>query len=176
MATETVTPPRPFRNAPSVMQAAAKLLAPDVMAWAMAEGEQLTAEDDLPGIEKELVAAFNRVEYKGLDGYDLAKELEFNCGYSPDAYLVEILDRAGFVQNTAHNEAVKNWVMDNKVFVPFKIGDQVYVSRMGQTGGTPALFGRVNEIHAETASVTVTIPEMNSSQRVTVPFELCSRD
>ena len=154
METPTLVP-RPKSDAPSILEEAAEIMAPKVMEWCQQEGEQLT-DDDLPQFKKHLAEVFDRVGYKGFDGYDLAKGLEDMHGYSPDSSLVEILDEAFHYVREAHQKAIKSWVKDNNIVVPFAVGDKVKVKQPFKKD----VIGTITKIDAETAICFVNCPEL----------------
>lgn len=108
---EPTTPPRPTRRDPDVIQAAANQLAPDVFKWC---GDGDTTLED---ITTDLVKA---LRWK-TDGYELARELD---DYSPDAELVEILDKADILIHAAQRKACEEWVKSTRIPAP-AIGMQV---------------------------------------------------
>jgi hypothetical protein len=105
--------PRPTRNDPQILAAAAKRLAPKVKQW-------LGHDDDTPigDIEADLIMALRYND----DGYEIAKELDGT--YSPDAQLVEILDDASWDRSRALEIACTAWVEENKL-QPIPVGTRV---------------------------------------------------
>lgn len=147
--------PRPKDNAPSILEKAAEMLAPSVMEWCQQEDGWLR-DDDLPDFKHDLSDVMKRTWYKGGDGYDLAKALEDMHGYSPNSELVDILNDAARHVREAHEKAVKNWVKDNNIVVPFAIGDKVKVKQPFKKD----VIGTITKIDAETAICFVNCPEL----------------
>lgn len=95
---QTVTPTRPQRRDPEIIQiAAAKLAAVIVKEW---------IDDGTPveDVAKDLERAMRWDD----DGYAIAKKLDGY--YDPDARLVDLLDQAGHLIRVAHDEACREWV------------------------------------------------------------------
>lgn len=57
-----------------------------------------------------------------MDGYELAKELDTICGWSPTAQDVETLDNFGHEVREAHRQACIAWARENDVQPPLPIG------------------------------------------------------
>lgn len=95
---------------------------------------------DRPKITRELIAAaaktfcarngwdeqqaedLGRVAYAHMDGYELAKELDHVCYWSPTAQDVDTLDWFSHEINEAHRQACAAWARDNNVQPPLPIG------------------------------------------------------
>ena len=62
--------------------------------------------------------------YRGgyMDGYELAKALDSECGWMPTAQDVETLDCFGGEVREAHRQACIAWARDNNVQLPLPIG------------------------------------------------------
>lgn len=93
------------------------------------------------------------------DGYELAKDLERE-GFDPDAQMVAELDNFGFEVNSAHGQAVKDWVKLVGFEPLYEVGDTVLVPRiLDDKGGS----GKITEIRHDTAEYLVkTDPSSNS--------------
>jgi hypothetical protein len=76
-------------------------------------------------------AARKAIRWGAGDGYELAKEFE-ECGFHPDAMLVDELDSAKFIESDITKAAVKKWVSENKIELPLKDGDIVEVTVYGE--------------------------------------------
>ena len=63
--------------------------------------------------------------HSGIDGYELAKNLDSYCGWSPDAEDVDQLDDIGMVISTAQKEARKDWAKAWNIQPPHPIGTKV---------------------------------------------------
>lgn len=59
------------------------------------------------------------------DGYRLARELEDECGISPDSELVDILDGVQYEMYTLIGNAVKEWVKKYELTLDFEVGQKV---------------------------------------------------
>ncbi len=98
---------RPSPCSKGVNAAVAKKLAPAIAAW-MEDGA--SAVDVEPDLVKTLSIRS--------DGYELAKALEERCGYSPDAQLVEILNRVGSLRQIECDRLQEAWVKARGFTVP----------------------------------------------------------
>lgn len=117
------TPPRPKRNDPEIIKAAAKGLAVKVLEWLKAGGDEIEASE----VEEDLVSvmAYNR------DGYELAKALD-RKGWAPDDELVEILRESEWLKLEAHDKAQIEWVKSVGLAAP-PVGATVRFEHQGQT-------------------------------------------
>jgi hypothetical protein len=59
------------------------------------------------------------------DGYELAKYLDDNYGYSPDTNLVEALDCASSLYDGIIEQQSKEWVLAYEIKLSYAIGDKV---------------------------------------------------
>jgi hypothetical protein len=121
-----MTPKRPSRLNESIRAAAAKKLAPDVLRWAKAGGDHLLTLEDVE-------ADLTKVVGYATNGYEIAKDLENDHYYAPDAELVEILDNAFIYISQAHNEACLKWLEENPIPAP-EIGSKVTLRDNPQAG------------------------------------------
>lgn len=133
-----MTIPRPTRFDASIRTAIATQLAPAVLDWLD------DATCSLSDIIRDLENVFN---YYDLEGYALAKSLE-NRGYIPDSNLVEILDRAYFIESKVVKDATTQWVIDNNIVPAYAIGH--VVTYKPSTYG-PKLTGEIVRIDESTA-------------------------
>ena len=60
--------------------------------------------------------------HANMDGYELAKELDSMCGWSPTAQDVETLDNFSCEVREAHRQVCIAWACDNNVQPPLPIG------------------------------------------------------
>lgn len=60
-----------------------------------------------------------------MDGYELARELENKCYWSPDASMVEDLDSFSSRCDRRLEAAEKTWATENPMEPPFPVGTQV---------------------------------------------------
>lgn len=61
-----------------------------------------------------------------MDGYELAKRLDLDHGWSVDAQLVEYLDEFRSDVESKNEQACKAWAQDNLIQPPYPIGTQLY--------------------------------------------------
>ena len=71
----------------------------------------------------------------GMDGYELAKELDNDCGWSITTEDVDTLDAVGLVVGPALKEARKAWAEQHNIQPPLPIGTRI---KLGKGGGTIA--------------------------------------
>jgi hypothetical protein len=117
---------RPTRRDAAVVAEAARWLASKVHGWLKEGGDNVSTYEE---VLSDLVDA---LKWGDTDGYELAKSLERNRSYDPDANLVEILDEASSVFSRAHTEAQKAWVISSGAKPQFKPGDTVKFSHGGE--------------------------------------------
>lgn len=159
MASEaTLATARPKARCEAALRIAASDLAKRVVAdW---DSDGFTVEE----VEADIFKAFGK-SYP-IDGYNVAKALEDYCGWGPDAALVEILDDASWAIDRARDVMIAEWVIENKITVPFVVGDQVL---------SPKGLGVVTEVKASHAKVNVHTPEQTPNSAWVFDAELCSR-
>lgn len=124
---------KPRRNDKAVLDATAKVLAPQVAVW-LADGTSGTSARLISGITKAI-----RNES---DGYAIAKALA--C-YNPDAELVEILNDARYIKGDELRKALALWVAENNLMGP-AVGATVQDMRHPEDGIGVVL---TNEIYGE---------------------------
>jgi hypothetical protein len=144
---EGAAPPRPTRYDPRVISAAIDKLAPNVLDWA--DDPSVELED----VTSDLTKAMKSVPFRD-DGYTIAKAMEDQCGYSPDAQLVEILDRAGWEMYDAHKALEREWVTDWDIKLKHAVGDAVKFEMNRQ-----AYEGVICETDPALAEYTVSVPD-----------------
>lgn len=113
--------PRPTKKAPEIIRKAAEALATEVKEW-LGPDDETEIEEIIKDLEKAL--KWHR------DGYEIAKRMD---DYMPDAALVDILDRAGWLVDKAHNEACVLWLQEAKLKEP-EIGALVRHTKMPERG------------------------------------------
>ena len=86
-----------------------------------------------------------------VDGYALAKRLDEECSWSPVTEDVDELDDIGQILYEALQSRQKNWVKENNIIVPFKIGDVVSFEH-----GAP-MTGTIIRIIEDTAKIVVEV-------------------
>lgn len=74
------------------------------------------------GWDADQAADLARVYRANMDGYELAKELDHRCGWTPTAQDVETLDNFSDRVREAHREVCIAWARDNNVQPPLPIG------------------------------------------------------
>jgi len=114
---------RPNINDEAVVKYAAEKLLPDMINWL---GEDDEAESE---ILEDLIKAIQYAD----DGYEIAKRLDGN--YSPDAALVDILDRASSYKRSALQSLCTEWVISEELEAP-QIGSHVTHIRYNDAIGT----------------------------------------
>ena len=63
--------------------------------------------------------------YHWIDGYELAKELENNHSWSIEASMIEELDNIQYEVDSLHKEVCMQWVVDEDIKPPLKIGTAI---------------------------------------------------
>ena len=111
---------RPKQFDQSVVNAAAKKLAPKVKEW-------LDDDSELAYIEEDLTKALKWHD----DGYEIARKLDGQ--YSPDAALVKILDEASYLKSEACRDAERAWVKENNI-QEIPLGTRVQWGRKPEAG------------------------------------------
>lgn len=134
--------PRPTKNDPEVLKAAAQALLPEVMDWLKCNDSEYTEDEILNDLQKAL--QWND------DGYQIARNLDSWC---PDAALVEILDGAYFAKGTARSKACEAWVKENGL-TGQAIGSRVVSDRHPEAGVGTVLLNHSN------GTSTVNFPKM----------------
>lgn len=135
------TVPRPKRNDPDVILAAARGLAPALLNWSNQGGSSFVAQGE--ELERTVTELADILKYRyNDDGYSLAKNLEHN-GWDADSELVEIMDEAAYTVRQAWDKACQKWVADNKLKGP-AIGAEVTWLRHPDYG-----VGKVRSDHAD---------------------------
>lgn len=132
-----------------VRLAAAKAFAQDLVGEfpdLLTEGDE---EESLQSVADDL---FEELGSSG-DGYEIAKNLERNHGWSPDARMVEILDGASSYQWEAYERGVKEWVAATGVKPKLEVGATVSVLLLDQA----VVTGEVVGITLEVATYTLFI-------------------
>ena len=111
---------RPSAHSDAINQAVAKRLAPKVLSWLNEPG--VTVEE----VQKDLEQTLDFQH----DGYALARDLERQAGYDPDAALVEILDEVSTLRHSLLNEATAAWVKSRGLQEP-AVGSSVKFDHRG---------------------------------------------
>lgn len=117
--------PRPVWD-DKIRKELAEIVGGEVYMW---DGGQLDSLEQCIGYIYELL------EYHSNgDGYELARELENDCNFSPDSRLVDILDGAQYEKHTLIAKAVEKWVKEYALTLDLEVGQKVRaeVSRRGQ--------------------------------------------
>lgn len=140
---------RPARHSEARTEAGMKLLLADVMQWWRAQYPpsfkgQIEEEDD---ILADLVDCY---ENHPEDGYQFARDLERSHGWSPDTWLVDILDNADACHHKAYREVVKKWVKDYDIKPPLAIG-----TRVKANWGLEVIEGTITRIYEDEACYVV---------------------
>jgi hypothetical protein len=141
-------PARPVRHDDSLASMIVGRLLSDVTDW-VTRDDGTDAGVDVAG--ELLRAVENTIEE---NGYHLARELE-RQGWLPDAALVDILDQAGSIRGDVHREAVRRWVKEWDISIPFKVGDRVSIEHKGC-----AVEGQIAAVSPDTAECTVSCPAL----------------
>lgn len=136
-----------------IAEIAAVNLLPSVQEWLGEEGDDI------------LEQIADAIRFKS-DGYDIAKHLEDNYYWSPNAHLVEILDVAYHRVSQAHEQLEREWVAENGITVPADLLNQRVSCRSG--------VGTVTKIIEQTAKVIVTEDGTTPGYGWVVPFETCT--
>lgn len=152
------TTKRPTRQDEDVIQKVAAGLANRVVKWSNGE---ISLEDATEDLKKAL-------KWGGTDGYEIAKRLERDAGYSPDAGLVEELDSAVFVMSKAHSDAQAEWVSKNNIRPEFKPGDKVMWVRRKCEG---VIVEDNGSIYLKTGHYKLRTADSAANSSYAVPFE-----
>lgn len=151
-----MTPSRPLRLSPAIRDAVVAELLPDIMRW-----RSRSTDEEILEIERSNVAATLNVVLSGvtLDGYQIAKKLENEQGWRPDAQLVRILDEAGLQRDLIYNEQVFIWVAENSIKPKLAIGDHVDIPIYGHGKRR----GIVVALKADIAQYAVSVPDLGQT-------------
>lgn len=95
------------------------------------------------GMDHDAAADIASVWSGHMDGYELARELDRMCGWSPNAQDVEVLDGFSFALMEAHRAACLAWAKENNIQPPLPIGT---MTTLGEITGIYALDGACYEI------------------------------
>lgn len=106
---------RPQRTDEDVLQKTAETLAIDLH-----KAFPDDVVDDLADIIDQLKES---IRYES-DGYRICRDLE-NEGWSPDAEMVQVVDRVESIRQSVLDSAVANWIVDAQIEPAFKVGDTV---------------------------------------------------
>lgn len=137
--------PRPTINDKRIHAMVAKQLLPRVVGWL---GKEAT---DREKIESDLVES---LQYShGFDGYQVAKNLERDCYWSPDSELVDILDGAHHEAYQAAKDLAKDWVSRSGLTCDLAVGTPVIIDQVYPDKNVPGVIGG---IYPETAEYVVT--------------------
>lgn len=151
-------PPRPTLYDPSVTLRAAEITAPAVLTWLRGEGEKNVS---LVEVVDDLVRVLKHNAFG--DGYELARSLEDECGYSPNAELVEQLD--GYPTDVALKELEMQWVKAYNISLDLPIGTQVQVLK---SHPSQSWIGIIRKHYPENAHYGVENPNDNRNQKLFV--------
>lgn len=138
-------PKRPGRYDEAVTKKVAQALLDDVAEWADSADDK---DRILADLTKILGDSFDD------DGYAISKDME-RRGYSPDADLVEILDRASVERYSAHKEVMADWVRANDLTLSIPVGAAVSVKMGGKDH-----VGQIRDRDPATAQYAVFIPAL----------------
>lgn len=105
-----IPPPAPKRTVGMVKEAVLAYIKRHNLPW----GDPEQAADDIAN-----------EWYSGMDGYQLAKDLDTGCGWSITAQDVEDLDNIDSVVRDAEEQARKAWVAEWDVKPPLPVGTQI---------------------------------------------------
>lgn len=75
----------------------------------------------------------SQARHAHMDGYELAKQLDSRCGWSPDTVMVEALDNWSSNARRELEKAQKAWRDETNPQPAFNVGDRVKTNR-GKTG------------------------------------------
>lgn len=152
---KTLTVNRPSERNPKIMEAAADMLLPTIWDWVTASSSMEDyPNDEMETVRLELIKAI-KSSTRGFDGYDLAKTIERQSMWEPDAELVDILDSYSRFLNQAHRDAVKAWVIESGIIPQKMVGDDVIVSVIRQEYN-----GTIVSVDLETAQYSINIPDL----------------
>lgn len=152
---KTLTVNRPSERNPEIIEAAADMLLPTIWDWVTASSStENYPNDERETVRLELIRAI-KSSTRGFDGYDLAKTIERQSMWEPDAELVDILDSYSRFLNQAHRDAVKAWVIENGIIPQKMVGDDVIVSVIRKEHN-----GTIVSVDLETAQYCVNIPDL----------------
>lgn len=126
-----------------------KEMAEEILEWMNDDNVEL--ED----IISDLKECFSPQGIKMSDGYELAKELDRDCGYDVNTELVNILDGFSHKLYMECQKFEKKWVIDCNITPKHSIGDKVHISRKGKI-----YEGEISAINNEVAEYTICVPEL----------------
>lgn len=152
-----MTPPRPLHNSPIIRSSVVSALLDDTLYWAKEEAGQDLTEQQTAQIISQLAWA---LAMAGVDGYDLAKYLDGNHNWKPDAQLVKILDGAAFQRDLAYDDLVRAWVAENQIKPELKIGDHVDITLKDPRG---TYCGIIVALKTDIAQYAVSVPDLGQT-------------
>jgi hypothetical protein len=120
---EGVTPPPPPKRTPELIKAAIRQWIAKHKFWPNRDAD-------------ETVENIASCYLWGMDGYELAKELDNDCGWSITTEDVDTLDAVGLVVGRALKEARKAWAEQHNIQPPLPIGTRII--KLGCWRGTIA--------------------------------------
>lgn len=98
---------RPTKDSPAVRDKALGDLCREVEKWWREKYPDDTSE--INDIRGDLATV---LEFHGDDGYQICRDLEQSCGWSPDSELVDVCDRWSFILMKQHHHAIRAWVQE----------------------------------------------------------------
>ena len=115
--------------------------------------------------DSEEVLRFNHDE----NGYALAKEFD-DKGYSPDAMLVDELDRVSYEASAILKTHIEKWVKDNDLTLDIEIGTEVQYNEW-----KGVKVGKVVKLYPETMQYGVRTPDQSETSHYIINFEKVTR-
>lgn len=137
---------RPSKYDKSIVEEAVESIIPKVAEWMFNSGDVLD-EDSKQDLIEAIRSGFG-------DGYESASYLEQNCYWEPDSELVYILDDIYFCSRKAEDKAIRKWVKEEGIQVPFEKGQQIKFKYEGKTWD-----GEIVEVDNDLARVLVYVKD-----------------
>jgi len=135
--------PRPDLKDRSLSVEVARALLPQITAWGKCRGNAVHSAEADEHTVKDLVACMETHEE---DGYNLAKTLERDFSWGPDADLVRILNGIRHLRHTLHDMRVEEWVKENGLHLDLlDLGTEVVVD--GRRGRILDVFPKDASYH-----------------------------
>jgi hypothetical protein len=145
--------PHPFDQ--DVLEATAEMIVQQVMFDIGAK------EEDRAQILRDLVTVME--DTADLEGYQLAKRLEVDFDYKPDAQLVGTLGCANARNRAVHCRVVAAWVEYNKITPKFQISDRV-LAKIDDNFDAPGYqLGTIIKVNAQQAQYRIKVDVLASS-------------
>jgi len=132
--------PRPNKGAPEVIE--------DFKKEVLVKLDKLFPDEDNGDISDHLVEKM--IFYNEIDGYRLAKSLDDRFYIDSDFETADMLNDLHWELDKVYGKAVKKWIEEQGIKVPFEIGDEVSINVLNSY-----VEGEIHYIYEDSARVSV---------------------